>query len=259
MTQGKKLFSSFVIGAILLFANNDANAQSLRLKNNPQASGNHILVGDLFENAGARADYALAIAPKANQKTTFNVEALQSRINGLGLKWQAPNNMRTLTIEGNSANQYTPSSNLIVNNKDESAPNAINEYPVLNRNIMRDETITFDMINYQKPNGLIASNTIIDAASIIGMRAKNPISANQAIHFNDIAPANLVKRGEQILLVHQINGLKITLQGKSLDDGIMGSKIRVVNLQSNKTIDAIVNGTGSANAIGASSQNLASR
>lgn len=55
-----------------------------------------------------------------------------------------------------------------------------------------------------------------------------------------------VRRGETILLVYSTSGLRVTTRGRATTDGAVGDTVRVVNLQSNRTIDAEVTGTGAA-------------
>ncbi|MBN8648732.1 MAG: flagellar basal body P-ring formation protein FlgA [Caulobacterales bacterium] len=242
----------FILAGFLAFAQiNSARADGLILRENPVASGSHILIGDVFDNAGNAANKPLAIAPNANQKTVFNTDALRARLGSYGLKWQAPNNLKSIEVYG-SENTLSSSMPISSNNKSNG------DIPVLNRDVRRDEAITYDMISYIEANNY-SNNVISDPARLIGARAKNAIKANTPIKNNEIGDALMVKKGGNVLLVHQIGGLKITLQAKSLDDGSTGSKIRVVNVQSNKIFDAIVDGDGIAHSLGINNQTLAAR
>lgn len=242
----------FILAGFLAFAQiNSARADGLILRENPVASSSHILIGDVFENAGSAASKPLAIAPNANQKTVFNTDALRARLGSYGLKWQAPNDLKQIEVFGaeSAASKAMPISS---DNKSSG------EIPVLNRDIKRDETITYDMISYVDANNA-SNNVVSDPARLIGSRAKIALKANTPIKNNEIGEALMVKKGGNVLLVHQIGGLKITLQAKSLDDGSTGSKIRVVNTQSNKIFDAIVDGDGTAHSLGMNNQTLAAR
>lgn len=242
----------FILAGFLVFAQiNNARADGLILRENPVASGSHILIGDVFDNAGNAANKPLAIAPNADQKTVFNTDALRARLGAYGLKWQAPSDLKSIEVYG--------SENTISNSMPISSTDKTNgEIPVLNRDIRRDEAITYDMISYIENNNY-NNNVISDPARLIGSRAKIAIKANMPIKNNEIGDALMVKKGGNVLLVHQIGGLKITLQAKSLDDGTTGSKIRVVNTQSNKIFDAIVDGDGIAHSLGMNNQTLAAR
>jgi len=59
------------------------------------------------------------------------------------------------------------------------------------------------------------------------------------------APA-AVQRNENIALSFAAPGLNLTTRARALQPGAIGQRIRVVNLQSNRTIDATVTGPGAA-------------
>jgi flagellar basal body P-ring formation protein FlgA len=57
-----------------------------------------------------------------------------------------------------------------------------------------------------------------------------------------------VRRGEIITLVHVAPGLQLTTRARAVADGGVGDTVRVVNLQSNRSVDAVVTGVGAATA-----------
>jgi len=78
-----------------------------------------------------------------------------------------------------------------------------------------------------------------------GMRATvAPTSggANSSSVNGDVA----IRRGETVTLVFSAPGLQLISRARALQDGGVGDPIRLVNLQSNRTIDAIVTGPGAA-------------
>lgn len=60
------------------------------------------------------------------------------------------------------------------------------------------------------------------------------------------APAAAIRRGEPVTVVIESPGLRIALQGRAMNDARIGETIRVQNIQSSRTIDAIATGPGSA-------------
>jgi flagella basal body P-ring formation protein FlgA len=52
----------------------------------------------------------------------------------------------------------------------------------------------------------------------------------------------LVARNSTVTIVLQTGYLRLTAQGKAIEDGAKGDTIRVTNLQSKKTIEAVVAG-----------------
>jgi flagella basal body P-ring formation protein FlgA len=57
-----------------------------------------------------------------------------------------------------------------------------------------------------------------------------------------------IRRGDLVTLVYIAPGLQLTTRAKALSDGSIGGPIRLVNLQSNRTVDAMVTGPGAASA-----------
>lgn len=236
----------FLLGCVILLSqSNFAYADGLKLRENPTASGKQILIGDLFENAGNHANKSLAIAPRPNQKTVFSAPILSQRLLSFGLKWAPPSGVKEIVIFGDSIEKTT---DIIA--KPTKLETKTGEIAVLNRDVMRDEEISFDMIEFIDAPQNMGKDFIQDAAILVGARVKTNIKKGNPIHNNDIGPALAVKRGQQVLLVHQIGGIKMTLQAKSLDNGSIGSKIRVVNLQSNRTLEAIIEANGQAKVLG---------
>lgn len=243
-------------GVLALLQVNFAQAEELKLRDNPIASGTHIIIGDLFDNAGSDANRVLALAPNEKQKTTFSANILTQRLAIYGLKWKAPSDVKQIVVYGSSFAKTDE----IIETSNKSNSNT-GEIAVLNQDVARDEEITFDMVDYIKAPSNLPNNTITDAAYLIGSRAKMNLKMNMPIRKNEIGAAIAIKRGQQVLLVHQIGGLRMTLQAKSLDNGSIGTKIRVVNLQSNRTLEAIVEANGQAKVIGpiTGSQSLAAK
>jgi len=65
---------------------------------------------------------------------------------------------------------------------------------------------------------------------------------------SDAAPPVMVRRGDTITLVYVAPGLQLTTRGKALADAGLGDSVRIVNMQSNRIVDATVTGPGAASA-----------
>lgn len=57
-----------------------------------------------------------------------------------------------------------------------------------------------------------------------------------------------VRRGETVTLTYAAPGLSLTMRARALEDGAVGDNVRFLNTASNRTIDAVVTGPGSARA-----------
>jgi flagella basal body P-ring formation protein FlgA len=86
------------------------------------------------------------------------------------------------------------------------------------------------------------------AARAVSIGAANAPEAPSAASTsaNAAAPAAAIRRGEPVTVVIEQPGLRLALQGRALNDARVGETIRVQNVQSSRTIDAIATGPGSA-------------
>jgi len=57
-----------------------------------------------------------------------------------------------------------------------------------------------------------------------------------------------VRRGDFVNLVYEMSGMSLNMRARALEDGAVGQGIRLLNTSSNRTIDAVVTGPGSARA-----------
>jgi flagellar basal body P-ring formation protein FlgA len=63
--------------------------------------------------------------------------------------------------------------------------------------------------------------------------------------------AAVIRRGDLVTLTYAAPGLQLSLKAKAMSDAAAGAAVRLVNPQSNKTIDAIAIGPGAATTGGA--------
>ena len=75
-----------------------------------------------------------------------------------------------------------------------------------------------------------------------GLRATLPAAGGRSIA--DAA----IRRGETVNLVYQTPGMSLSMRTRALEDGAIGQPIRLQNTSSNRTIDAVVTGPGTARA-----------
>ena len=86
----------------------------------------------------------------------------------------------------------------------------------------------------------------VNAVQVIrpgGMRATLPATTGG----RQMADA-AVRRGDFVNLVYEMPGMSLNMRARALEDGAVGQGIRLQNTSSNRTIDAIVTGPGSARA-----------
>jgi flagella basal body P-ring formation protein FlgA len=111
---------------------------------------------------------------------------------------------------------------------------------VMPGDVIRAEDVSTDWMRVE----LAPLAGVADPQTLIGKTPRRPLRAGQALRPGDVALPIVVKRNDLVLIVLEQPGMYLTAQGKALEDGGQGGVIRVTNLQSNRTIEAVVQEPG---------------
>lgn len=118
------------------------------------------------------------------------------------------------------------------------------EAAILTRPINRGDTIReSDIVTERRPK-LEAAGEAIDAERLAGMSAKRPLRAGQVVRASDVMKADIIARHEVVTIFYDAPGIRLTVRGKALEAGAAGELINVLNVQSNRTVQATVYGPG---------------
>jgi flagellar basal body P-ring formation protein FlgA len=234
----------FAMMAAYTMAPNTSVAQTtsaVTLKANPAARGTQITLGDIFNNAGNAANVPLARAPGPGQRVVFGAPSLQSRAFGSGLRWTNGEGVREVVING--AARATTQSTAIPQSSSDAAPVTL---AVLSRAIPRGAKIDASDVVWMDGPLNAPRDSIVDPEALIGKTAKRALLANTALRAADVMDTPAVRRGEPVTLMFEAGGLRLSLRGRAMGDAPIGGMIKVLNPQSNKTLDAIVESPGVA-------------
>lgn len=80
--------------------------------------------------------------------------------------------------------------------------------------------------------------TVLDDA--IGREARTTIFAGRPIHAADLRPAAIVERNGLVRITYTTDFISIHTDGRALDRGAPGDRVRVMNLSSRSTISGTV-------------------
>jgi flagella basal body P-ring formation protein FlgA len=115
--------------------------------------------------------------------------------------------------------------------------------PVLRRAMGPGDVIRKDDIEIIRlREDRIGRDVVTDASKLVGMTPRQRLRVGEPIRDNDTRPPVLVGRNSTVTIVLQTGSLRLTAQGRAVEDGARGETIRVTNLQSKKTIEATVTG-----------------
>ena len=74
----------------------------------------------------------------------------------------------------------------------------------------------------------------------VGQETRVAIYAGRPILAAALGPAALVERNQNVLLIYQSAGLSMSTEGRALDRGAEGDRIKVMNLTSKTTVTGVI-------------------
>ena len=115
------------------------------------------------------------------------------------------------------------------------------QIPVIARDVRRGEEITVAHLDWRIVNEYDLDEGIaVDVDDILGFAARRSLKAGMLVHRRDLRRPTLVRRGDKVMMDLRINNMSLTAVGRVLQTGSRGDVIRVLNVQSQKTILAEV-------------------
>ncbi len=228
----------------------------LALKANPRSDKAQITFGDVFDNAGAYANQPLARSPGPGQMVVFGAGPLQARARAAGLNWPNREGVRQIVVNGPGRidplipiqpTAATPNVSEIRQRAGTTMTPARPEaVAVLGRTIQRGETIQTEDVVWIDTPANAPRDALADPEALIGKTAKRVLLANMPLRALDVMETPSVRRNEPVTLIYEADGLKLSVRGRALGDAAIGANVKVLNPQSNKVLEAIVDGPGTA-------------
>ena len=123
---------------------------------------------------------------------------------------------------------------------------AMQAVPVLARPLARGDIIAeSDLKTVNQLLGAVGKGIILDTRQIVGMQLSRPLDVGSSLRTNQLKKPKVIKRGQQVTLVANMNGLKVKSQGKAMRDAVAGERVIATNLSSGKQVEgtALSDGT----------------
>jgi flagella basal body P-ring formation protein FlgA len=275
------------------------------LKPSATITGDTILVGDLFADAGAAAKDPVAAAPAIGQRVTYGAAWLAAAAQEHHVNWTPGSDFDQVSVERATRGITADTVSARLLSEIAIGPDAANtdlqldnpglrfvvpaeasdamaidgltvdprsgrfsafvsapagapdaqrqrvtgrviyqtDLAVPNRAVaMGDVLAAGDIERIKLPRDRIASDTIVDAAQLVGKSARHALRAEQPVRAGDVQDPVVVHKGDLVSIEIVTDTMQLSAQGKSLDDGAMGANIRVTNTQSSRVVDATVVG-----------------
>lgn len=77
-----------------------------------------------------------------------------------------------------------------------------------------------------------SENAFDRATDVIGQEARVTLFPGRPIRFDEVGPPALVARNQIVSMRFEVDGLTITTDGRSLERGGVGDRVRIMNLSS---------------------------
>ncbi len=126
-------------------------------------------------------------------------------------------------------------------------------FPVLINNVKRGDIIDQGNIEWIESDGKPPRNYIENADNIIGMVARRPLNANNALRETDLQKPILIKKGAIITMLYETAGMTLSHRGLAETNGGLGDVITVKNPNTDKIIKAVIIAPGKVQILGSTS------
>jgi flagella basal body P-ring formation protein FlgA len=228
----------------------------LSLKANPSSDKAQITFGDVFDHAGAYSNQPIARSPGPGQRVVFGAAPLQARARAVGMNWPNREGVNQIVVIGASRvdpQSLNPSEAAKITgpeNRERASAPGVPPRPeavaVLGRTIQRGETIQAEDVIWIETPINSPRDALADPEALIGKTARRVLLANTPLRSLDIMDTPSVRRNEPVTLIYEAQGLRLSVRGKALGDAAIGASVKVLNPKSNKVLEAIVDGPGTA-------------
>ena len=119
------------------------------------------------------------------------------------------------------------------------------EVPVLTRRLSRGDLVGERDIGWTKvERGQLSASHLQDPSKIVGMSARRSVQPDQPLRETDLEAPVLVAKNRLVTLLLETDQMRLTAQGRALQNGAAGEVVRVVNTKSNTTVTGVVQGDG---------------
>ncbi len=116
---------------------------------------------------------------------------------------------------------------------------------VARRPLQRNSTIeAADITLAERDVGLLNQGYLTSLDQALGNKLSRPLQPDQVLPPSQVSAAEVVRRGDQVVISAKNSTINVRMPGEALSDGALGSQIRVKNQRSGRVIRARVTGPG---------------
>jgi len=129
------------------------------------------------------------------------------------------------------------------------------EVPVLRDMVARGQVIGQDLVDYSLvPANRLTSDLVVDAADLVGKAARRTLHPGRPLRTADLMAPIVVPKNKLVTMIYATGSMHLTARGRSLSDGGAGDMVKVLNIDSKRTVDAIIVDNDTVNVVGNAQQ-----
>jgi flagella basal body P-ring formation protein FlgA len=113
------------------------------------------------------------------------------------------------------------------------------------RTIARGEIVRAqDLAVERRPKAEVTGDVISTNDEAVGRAARQALRPGLPVRRTDLVKPDLIRRDDSVTLVYEAPGIMLTTRGKAIESGGEGDIIKVLNAQTNRTLQGVVTGPG---------------
>lgn len=155
----------------------------------------------------------------------------------------------TLTIVTSSYNESRQTFSATLRTADDKVRNLsgishqLITLPVLKTPVRRGDTITRNMVKQISiRENYVTNNMVLNTEKLVGMTPRKILRANVPVTFQQLDKPTMIKRGDLVTMQLKHGPINITALAKAMESGTDGDIIRLMNVDSKRTLEAEVTG-----------------
>ncbi|MGN6064472.1 MULTISPECIES: flagellar basal body P-ring formation chaperone FlgA [Brevundimonas] len=226
-----------------------ALAGPVNLLSDPVDDDGRITLGELFDDAGAASN--VVVGRRAGATAVLEASQVQIAARRAGLEWSNPTGLRRIVVrEGGAlsagALPAEASARPAAASVSARAGTSV-EVLTYARSLAAGDVIQpEDVVWASVQSHLAPAGGPQDAEAVIGLQAKRALRAGSPVGPRDLASPQVIARNDMVEVAYISDGVELTVTGKATRNASAGEAVPILNVQSNRTIDAVAVAPGRA-------------
>lgn len=236
---------ALILAAAVVALAAPAWAGPVNLLPDPVDDDGRITLGDLFDDAGAAA--GVVVGRRVGATAVLEASQVQLAARRAGLEWSNPAGLRRIVVrEGGAALPAEASARPAAASVGASAAASV-EVLTYARSLAAGEVVQpEDVIWSRVQSHLAPAGAPQDAEAVIGLQARRALRAGSPVAQRDLASPQVIARNDMVEVAYINDGVELTVTGKATRNASAGEAVPILNIQSNRTIDAVAVAPGRA-------------